>query len=90
MQIVELAKNIFLCFYEYDKNLQIKIQHQGKVMNLKIFNFTKDNVDRMMNYNKPIKRSIEIPNNTFVQEKSTVCTKLVKITDLILKKIARY
>ena len=56
-------------------------------MKLKIFNFTKNNVDRMLNYNKPIKRSIEIPNNTFVQEKITVDTKLVKITDLILKRL---
>ena len=56
-------------------------------MKLKIFNFTKSNLNIKMNCNKPIKSSIKIPNNMPTKPYSTIEQKLVKVTDLIIKKL---
>ena len=56
-------------------------------MKLKLLNFTKNNLNRNINYNKPLKSSIKIPNNILIKKECTTGEKLVKITNLIIKRL---
>lgn len=57
-------------------------------MKLKIFNFAQQNINKRMNYNKPLKKSIKLPNNNMsIKAERSIEEKLVKITDLIMKRL---
>ena len=57
-------------------------------MKLKIFSFKKSNIATKINYNKPLPNSIKISNNNLqVKTQITAGDKLVKITDLIIKRL---
>lgn len=58
-------------------------------MKIKLFNFTRRNPVRNINYNPPIKNLSKIPSNLPVKKELTPGKKLVKITELINKILCR-
>lgn len=58
-------------------------------MKIKLFNFTRRNFNRNINYNPPIKNISKIPSNLPVKKQLTTGEKLVKITELIDKILCR-
>ena len=54
-------------------------------MKLKLFNLTKSNLNRNINYNPPLKNIANMPNNMLIKKELTTGQKLVKISQLLIK-----
>lgn len=57
-------------------------------MKLKLFNFTKSNLNRNINYNPPLKNIANMPNNMLIKKEVSTEQKLVKISELLIKILA--